>query len=239
VRGAHRGSLAAARAARVGNFAVRIEAARHLTFLATREVRSMNTSAVFAIINAGMQLLNKTIDDVKGDPGELRAKAQECSQCANQIGSAADATIQIISQLGQTWNGQAYDSCNDVSTQLAQLLRQVLRRDLDQESQRLNGAADALQQATQQAQQNKQNFMQQAMQVVQQMMQAIQAAMGAPPWIRPILIMLAIMQAVMQATQAKQQAQQQAEQTRQQLSGGLSQLFSQSDSGYRQLAAVG
>src|SRR5215510_14665407 len=97
------------------------------TLRSETEVCRMNTGAVFAIINAGMQLLNQTIQDVTGDPGELRSKARECSTCAGEIGSAADATHQIVTGLGQTWNGQAYDSCNQVSNQLITMLRQVLQ----------------------------------------------------------------------------------------------------------------
>jgi WXG100 family type VII secretion target len=197
----------------------------------------MDTGPVFAIIRAGFALLDKTIEDVTGDPNELRAKARECSRCATEINSAADATHRVVNQLGQTWNGQAYDSCNDVSTQLVRLLQEVLRRDLEQESQRLSGAAEALDQARNAAQQQKQDFAQQAMQIVQQMMQAIQAAQAAPPWMRAILIALAIMQAIMQAMQAKNKAQQAAQQTRDQLSSRLSGLFSQQSS-VPQLAAV-
>ncbi|MCP2170158.1 WXG100 family type VII secretion target [Goodfellowiella coeruleoviolacea] len=126
----------------------------------------MDISQVTEILRAGFTLLDVALGQVTGQPGELRAKAQECDRCAAMIGSAASSTNQVVTQLGQTWNGRSYDACQQASTQLVDQLNNVLKRSLEQESQRLVSSADALEKARQAIEQLQQTFTQAAQVVV-------------------------------------------------------------------------
>lgn len=185
----------------------------------------MNTGQVTAIIQAGFLLLAEATRDVTGSPGELRAKADECSRCAAATTSTADSVRQTIARLGQTWNGQAYDRCNQATTNLTEQLLTILRRDLEQESQRLNSAATALTEAKSAVEQQKQNFTSQANNIIQTMMQDISRARALPSPKDRIMIVLAILKAVQAALSAKQSAQSASESTKNQLSSVLSTLF--------------
>ncbi|KAA5830575.1 hypothetical protein F1721_22205 [Saccharopolyspora hirsuta] len=188
----------------------------------------MDTSLVTAIIRAGLALLTQAIGDVTGDPGELRSKARDCAQCAQQVGAAAGATDQVVAQLGETWNGKGYDACRQTSDDFVDQLTNVLKVALEKESQRLTAASDALVQARSTAQQHKEDFLQQAVDVVQRMMDAIRAAQGMhSPW-REAAIALAIMNAVVQAMQLKSQFEAAAEQNKNALSQTLTTLFADS-----------
>lgn len=185
----------------------------------------MDTSLVTAIIRAGLTLLTQAVSDVTGDPGELRSKARDCAQCAEQVGAAAGATNQIVAQLGETWNGQGYDACRQASDNFVDQLNNALKVALEQESQRLTAASDALVKARNTAQSQKEDFLQKVMEIVQRMMDAIRAAQGmSSPW-RQVAIALAIMNAVVQAMQAKSEAESAAEQNKNELSQTLSTLF--------------
>ncbi|MBE1485529.1 WXG100 family type VII secretion target [Plantactinospora soyae] len=186
----------------------------------------MNTGQVTAIIQAGFLLLAEATKDVTGSPGELRTRANECSRCAEETTSTANSIRETIARLGQTWNGQAYDRCNQSSTDLTQQLLNILRRDLEQESQRLNSAATALTQAKSAVDQQKQNFTSQANSIIQTMMQEIARARALPSPADRIMMMLAILKAVQAALSAKQSAQSASDTTKNQLSGVLSTLFS-------------
>ncbi|MEU5852299.1 hypothetical protein [Saccharopolyspora shandongensis] len=188
----------------------------------------MDTSQVTAIIRAGLSLLAQTISDVTGDPGELRSKARDCALCAEQVGAAASATGQIVTQLGETWNGRGYDACRQTSDNFVDQLNNALKVALEKESQRLTAASDALVKARNTAQEQKKSFFETAMDIVQRMMDAIRAAHSmSSPW-REAAIALAIMNAVVQAFQAKSKAESDAEQTRNELSQTLSTLFADS-----------
>jgi uncharacterized protein YukE len=191
---------------------------------------------VFAVMDQGNQYLDMAIRKVTGDPAELRAKAEECARCASEVDNTASATNQIVSTLGQTWQGNAYNSCNDVTTQLTRELINILKRDLDQERQRLEQSAQSLVKAKGQTEQTKQDFGQKMQQIIQQMQQAIQAAKALPNHpphmiaLKIALIAAAIMSAFSQAKQAKNGAQQAADSTMKELSNTLSSLFSQTGS---------
>ncbi|RKT88700.1 Proteins of 100 residues with WXG [Saccharopolyspora antimicrobica] len=188
----------------------------------------MDTSLVTAIIRAGLTLLTQAVSDVTGDPGELRSKARDCAQCAQQVGAAARATNQVVTQLGETWNGRGYDACRQKSDGFVDQLTNVLKVALEKESQRLTAASDALVRARSTAQQQKADFLQKAMEIVQRMMDGIRAAQGmSSPW-REVAIALAIMNAVMQATQLKSQSEASAEQNKNALSQTLTTLFADS-----------
>jgi WXG100 family type VII secretion target len=188
---------------------------------------------VYAVIQAGHQYLDEAIRKVTGDPGELRAKADECGRCAGEVGNTAQSTNQIASNLGQTWRGEAYNSFNGVTNDLTRELIEVLKRNLEQEKQRLEQAAQSLVSAKQQTEQQKQSFGQQAQQIVQQMQQAIQAIQGLPDppvsqGMKMAMIAAVIMKAFMAAMQAKNAATKAADSTMRELSSTLSSLFSQS-----------
>ncbi|TDV55003.1 WXG100 family type VII secretion target [Actinophytocola oryzae] len=188
---------------------------------------------VYSVVDQGHQYLDEAIRKVTGDPGELRAKADECGRCASEVGSTATSTDQIASNLGQTWRGEAYDSFNGVTTDLTKELIDVLKQNLEQEKQRLEQAAQALVSAKSQAQQQKQSFGQQAQQIIQQMQQAIKAIQGLPDppvsqGMKMAMIAAVIMKAFMAAMQAKNSATKAADSTMQELSGTLSSLFGQS-----------
>jgi len=177
------------------------------------------------IFNSTAQLLEAAIERVTGSPSELRAKAQECTQCANDVDAAANDTKQIVINLGQGWNGAAYDAAKDTTDKLIQELINVLKQNLQQEAQRLNSSAEALTGAKQNMEQEKQDF-EQIKQMIMQIMQAmIQAAMGSPN--AGALIAAAIAQAVMKAIQLMTQKQQSSQQIEKQLSSTFSQLYSQ------------
>jgi WXG100 family type VII secretion target len=187
---------------------------------------------VFNVRDEGNQLLDEAIRKVTGDPSELRAKADECGRCAGEVGDTASSTDQIINALGQSWQGKAYNSANETTTQLTKELIDVLKRELGEEQQRLQQSAQALETAKGQAEQTKSNFGQQMQQIIQQMQQAIQAAQALPNQpphmiaLKIALIAAAIMQAFSQAKQAKNGAQQAADSTMKTLSNTLSSLFS-------------
>ncbi|HEX6351946.1 WXG100 family type VII secretion target [Actinophytocola sp.] len=191
-----------------------------------------NAQIVFGVVEQGHQYLAEAIRKVTGDPGELRAKADECARCATEVGDTASSTDKILANLGQTWQGKAYDSCNQVTTELTKELVEVLKRELEQEKQRLEQSAQALVSAKSQTEQQKQNFGQQAQQIIQQMQQAIQAAKALPDqpphmkMIKIMLIAMAIMNAFGKATKAKNSAQQAADSTMKELSNTLTSLFS-------------
>ncbi|MFC6018598.1 WXG100 family type VII secretion target [Plantactinospora solaniradicis] len=186
----------------------------------------MDTGQVTAIIQAGFMLLAEAIKDVTGSPGELRAKADECSRCAQETTSTANSIRETITRLGQTWNGQAYDRCNQASTDLTEQLLNILRRDLEQESQRLNSAATALTEAKSAVEQQKQSFTSQANNIIQTMMREISSARALPSPKDRIMMMIAILKAVQAALSAKQSAQSASDATKNQLSSVLSTLFS-------------
>lgn len=189
---------------------------------------------VFQVRDDGIRMLDEAIRKVTGDPAELRAKADECGRCAGEVGDTASSTDQIVSTLGQSWQGKAYDACQETTTQLTKELIDVLKRELTEEQQRLQQSAQALESAKSQAEQTKQSFGQQMSQIIQQMQQAIQAAQALPNHpphmiaLKIALIAAAIMHAFSQAKQAKNGAQQAADSTMQTLSNTLSSLFSRS-----------
>lgn len=185
----------------------------------------MNTGQVTAIIQAGLLMLAEATKDVTGSPGDLRAKADECSRCARETTSTAETIQQTVTRLGQTWHGTAYDRCNQASTDLTRQLLDILRRDLEQESQRLTSAATALTQAKSAVEQQKQSFTQQANNIIQTMMQDISRARSLPSPMDSIMIALAILKAVQAAISAKQSAQSASDATKNQLSSALSTLF--------------
>lgn len=177
------------------------------------------------VFNATASLLEAAIERVTGSPSELRAKASECTQCANDVDTAANDTNQVVSTLGQGWQGAAYDSCKGATDKLVQELINVLKQNLQQEAQRLNSSAEALTNAKSSMDQEKQGFEQMKGMILQIMQAMIAAAMGSPN--AGALIAAAIAKAVMKAMELMTQKENNSKQIEQQLSNAFQQLYSQ------------
>lgn len=88
-------------------------------------------------------------EEVKGDPGTVRAAAQAQSQQAQQLTRTSQAARQRSAALAANWEGGAYDAYAARSGRVCDQLDQSAQT-LQQQSQKLTQAATALDTATQQ-----------------------------------------------------------------------------------------
>jgi uncharacterized protein YukE len=102
--------------------------------------------AAYGIIKPIVDFLSHPLDEVTGDPDQLREKAVAWRTAADQMQSHAEAELAARTDLLSYWEGAAADTFNQEMTQLNQSLSEIAGH-FDVTAQLLDGSAEGAQQA--------------------------------------------------------------------------------------------
>jgi WXG100 family type VII secretion target len=102
--------------------------------------------AAYGIIKPIVAFLSHPLDEVTGDPDQLRDKAVAWRTAADQVQAQAEAELAARTDLLSYWEGEAAEAFNDEMTQLNQSLTEIAEH-FDATAQLLDGSAEGAQQA--------------------------------------------------------------------------------------------
>lgn len=102
--------------------------------------------AAYGIIKPIVEFLSHPLDEVTGDPDQLRDKAVAWRAAADQLQAHAEAELAARTDLLSYWEGEAAEAFNDEMTQVNQSLTDIAEH-FDATAQLLDGSAEGAQQA--------------------------------------------------------------------------------------------
>jgi uncharacterized protein YukE len=102
--------------------------------------------AAYGIIKPIVEFLSHPLDEVTGDPDQLRGKAVAWRVAADQLQAHAEAELAARTDLLSYWEGEAAETFNDEMTQVSQSLTDIAEH-FDATAQLLDGSAEGAQQA--------------------------------------------------------------------------------------------
>jgi WXG100 family type VII secretion target len=102
--------------------------------------------AAYGIIKPIVEFLSHPLDEVTGDPDQLRDKAVAWRAAADQLQAHAEAELAARTDLLSYWEGEAAEAFNDEMTQVNQSLTDIAEH-FDATAQLLDGSAEGAQRA--------------------------------------------------------------------------------------------
>jgi WXG100 family type VII secretion target len=102
--------------------------------------------AAYGIIKPIVEFLSHPLDEVTGDPDQLRDKAVAWRTAADQLQAHAQAELAARTDLLSYWEGEAAETFNNEMTQVNQSLTEIAEH-FDATAQLLDGSAEGAQQA--------------------------------------------------------------------------------------------
>jgi WXG100 family type VII secretion target len=102
--------------------------------------------AAYGIIKPIVEFLSHPLDEVTGDPDQLRDKAVAWRAAADELKAHAEAELAARTDLLSYWEGEAAETFNNEMTQVNQSLTEIAEH-FDATAQLLDGSAEGAQQA--------------------------------------------------------------------------------------------